>query len=245
MLKYTTESFIKKIKQKDQERNVKYDYSKFQYKGTQKKSIIICPLHGEFEMCPNNRLNGQDCYYCGKIKNIKPVFLRKLNFLERVKYTKYSFEKFEFINSHIPGIVICPIHGEFKMAAKHLQLGHGCKECGHLLSGYRKSDWSTRCKGRKGIFYILECIGNDEKFFKVGITSISVKERYRKTGYMPYTYKIIKEVISEDLEYIWDLENKIKKENREKRYNPQIPFPGSKYECFNELINLPNWGEAK
>lgn len=237
MLKYTTESFIKKVKEKDKEKNIQYDYSKFEYKGTQKKSTIICPLHGEFQMCPNNRLNGQDCYHCGKIKNIKPVFLRKLNFLERVKHTKYSFEKFDFINSNIPGIVICPVHGEFKMAAKHLQLGHGCKECSHLLSGYRKSDWINRSKNRTGIFYILECEGNNEKFYKVGITSISVKERYRKKGYMPYNYKILKEINSTDLEYIWNLENKFKKYYKINRYKPLIPFAGSIYECFNKLEN--------
>ena len=249
MLKYTTSSFIEKIKQKDKERNINYDYSKFSYEGTYKKSTIICKIHGEFKMTPNNRLNGQDCYHCGKIKNIKPLYLRKLNFLERVKHTKYSYEDFIFINSNTPSIVICPTHGKFNMAPKHLQLGHGCKECSYLLSGHRKEDWIKRVKGRKGIFYILECSNNNEKFYKIGITSLSVKERYRKKGYMPYIYTIVKEIVSEDLEFIWNLESKFKKYYREYKYKPLFPFPGSVYECFNKIENyekiINNWGEAK
>ena len=72
-----------------------------------------------------------------------------------------------------------------------------------------------------------------EKFYKIGITSISVKERYRKKDYMPYNYTIIKEIVSEDLNYIWELESKIKNNNKTNRYKPLISFPGSKFECFS------------
>lgn len=232
MLKYTTKEFIEKLIINDKKNNINYDYSKFEYKGTFIKSTIICKKHGEFQMKPNNRLNGQECYYCGKIKNIKPVLIRQKDFFKKMTNTKYLFKKFIFVNAHTPGIVTCTLHGDFNMAPKHLARGHGCKECGHLFSGYRKSDWVKKSKQKKGIFYLLKCTGNNEIFYKVGITSISVKERYRKKNYMPYDYSILKEIVSDDLNFIWELENKVKKENRTNRYNPLIKFPGSKYECF-------------
>lgn len=134
-MKYTTETFIAKITELDKRYNKNYDYSKFQYLGTFKKSIIICPIHGEFLMNPNNRLNGQDCYYCGKIKNIKPLETRFANFLTCVKEQdkkanlNYDYSKFIYKNSQDKGIIICDVHGEFEMAAKHRIQGHKCKKC--------------------------------------------------------------------------------------------------------------------
>lgn len=44
----------------------RYDYSKFEYAGYDKKSIIICPEHGEFLQTPHHHLAGQGCPYCQK-----------------------------------------------------------------------------------------------------------------------------------------------------------------------------------
>ena len=50
---------------------------------------------------------------------------------------------------------------------------------------------------------------------------------------MPYKYEIIKEIKSTDLNYIWDLEKKIKKEHKNFKYKPVIKFAGSSQECFS------------
>lgn len=43
-----------------------YDYSKFIYKSSKDKGIIICPIHGEFEQTPDSHTNGKaGCNYCG------------------------------------------------------------------------------------------------------------------------------------------------------------------------------------
>lgn len=137
-MKYTTETFITKIKQIDQANNKNYDYSKFQYLGTSQKSIIICPFHGEFSMNPNNRLNGQDCYQCGRLKNIKPVEQRFKGFLEKAKEQdkiqglNYDYSQFIYKDSHTKSTIICKEHGEFQMAAKHRIQGHKCKKCANL-----------------------------------------------------------------------------------------------------------------
>jgi hypothetical protein len=44
--------------------NGKYDYSKFKYELAIKKSIIICPIHGEFTQDAHNHLNGKGCRKC-------------------------------------------------------------------------------------------------------------------------------------------------------------------------------------
>lgn len=44
---------------------IRYDYSKFKYKGTSIKSTIICSIHGEFEQSPSNHKKGHGCSKCG------------------------------------------------------------------------------------------------------------------------------------------------------------------------------------
>ena len=42
----------------------RYDYSKFNYENSVKKSIIICSKHGEFKQNSNSHLNGSGCSNC-------------------------------------------------------------------------------------------------------------------------------------------------------------------------------------
>lgn len=60
----TTEEFIKRAKLKHGDR---FNYSQSKYTGYNKKLIIICSLHGEFNQRPNGHLKGQGCCQCGLI----------------------------------------------------------------------------------------------------------------------------------------------------------------------------------
>ena len=42
-----------------------YDYSLFEYNGTQKKSIFICKKHGAFQQTPEHHMDGSGCPVCG------------------------------------------------------------------------------------------------------------------------------------------------------------------------------------
>lgn len=55
-----------------------YDYSKFIYKTSKDKGIIICPLHGEFEQTPDSHINGKSgCNYCGSGGTYNKVYFDK------------------------------------------------------------------------------------------------------------------------------------------------------------------------
>lgn len=43
-----------------------YDYSKFIYSGAHSKSVIICPVHGDFIQSPGKHLQGRGCPRCSK-----------------------------------------------------------------------------------------------------------------------------------------------------------------------------------
>ena len=41
-----------------------YEYHKVEYKNTNSKVCIVCPIHGDFWQTPSNHLKGQGCPYC-------------------------------------------------------------------------------------------------------------------------------------------------------------------------------------
>lgn len=61
--------------------NNKYNYSKFNYKNSKTKGIIICPIHGEFEQDPPNHLAGKGCPECGKLKISQKLTMSSKDFI--------------------------------------------------------------------------------------------------------------------------------------------------------------------
>ena len=119
----TTETFIKRAKElyKDD-----YDYSKVEYKNAKTKVCVICPIHGDFWVTPNNHLNGKKCPYCaGKHKTTSIV----IDEFKQVHGENYNYSKVDYEKSNKKVCIICPKHGEFwQTPNKHL-LGHGCPLC--------------------------------------------------------------------------------------------------------------------
>lgn len=105
--------------------------------------------------------------------------------------------------------------------------------------GFSRSEFIEVCERNnngKGILYLIRCWMGDEIFYKIGITSLSVEERYNHDGSspigrMPYFYKLVWK-IEEDASEIWDLELQFKRNIKDTKYQPEIKFGGSVKECF-------------
>ena len=83
--------FLKKAKEIH---NGKYSYDNFVFKNKTTKSIITCPIHGDFEQTPKNHLKGQGCPICGKelARN-----MHKHNYLHFIQKSKERFgDKYDF-----------------------------------------------------------------------------------------------------------------------------------------------------
>jgi len=86
-----------------------YDCSQVEYLGSSKAKVkIFCPIHGEFEMLPNNLLQAKlkmACYQCRGIKlSSYRTFL-----LESVKThgDKYDYSLVDYVNSNTKVKIIC------------------------------------------------------------------------------------------------------------------------------------------
>ena len=111
----------------------KYDYSKVEYKGSQEKVRIICPIHGEFEQVANYHLSGNGCPKCGRIKANRNESLNIQEFIRRAREVhgnKYDYSKVEYVNNRTKVCIICPIHGEFWQTPNSHLRGRGCPKCG-------------------------------------------------------------------------------------------------------------------
>ena len=70
--KYTTQEFLDVLPNWIKER---YDFSKFEYISTHRKSILICPEHGEFFISPHNIKKGIGCPGCSESKIEREIYL--------------------------------------------------------------------------------------------------------------------------------------------------------------------------
>ena len=126
----------------------KFDYSKFIYINAKTKSIIICPLHGEFVQTPDRHLNTKyGCKLCWEVekKKIKRDYVKGPDIKSKDDFIKRCIEKYnnKFIYdlSNYTGIcgnditITCPEHGDFNIKPRtHLMKNnkYGCVKCSNI-----------------------------------------------------------------------------------------------------------------
>lgn len=111
----------------------KYIYHEETYTNTTNKTLITCPIHGDFEQSMHSHLSGQGCPKCSLIKNGLSLRLTQEEFISRIKEIhkneNYNFSKTVYNGYDEKVIVICPKHGEFEIKASSLLNGSGCQLC--------------------------------------------------------------------------------------------------------------------
>lgn len=216
-----------------------YSYKKVIYEGTQNKVTIICPIHGEYLQTPNSHLAGHSCPMCGSIKKGLSGRISIDNFIERsnkIHNNKYSYNKSVYVNMDTKIVITCPIHNDFsQIAASHVR-GSGCIYCFIEDSGFTKTDFKNRSKGRECTFYIIRCWNENEQFYKIGITSMGVQKRFKNKKLLPYNYEIVYQYVDEP-EKIYDLEKVAHRSSKNYKYKPLIKFAGYT-ECFTKDLQI-------
>lgn len=141
-MRYTTETFIKKLKEKI---GNDYDYSLVNYTNNKEDVTLICKVHGVFKkkaslLLHGNRGKGSGCSICGaNIRREKIVNRNERgrntqnNFIERAKYKhgdKYDYSLVIYTGLRHKVKIICNNHGVFEqMAQAHIVNGQGCPTC--------------------------------------------------------------------------------------------------------------------
>ena len=107
---------------------------------------------------------------------------------------------------------------------------YGCPLCSKENNGFICKDYFELKPEMKDIpckVYLLKFSGNDEGFYKVGITRQKLSERTRKIPYTLIESKIIETTFYE----AYKIEKELKQKIKSKKYRPKIKFAGWS-ECF-------------
>lgn len=147
----------------------------------------------------------------------------------------------EYVNANSKLHWKCSIDGcEWETTWGSLSYGSGCPVCGrktaHGDGGYNstlaernKEKW----KNEKADVYFIECWNNEEHFYKIGITSKKVKQRFAGNQ-MPYNYKILKLINTNKYDATY-IEKQLHEIHDIYSYIPKIEFSGHT-ECFSHII---------
>lgn len=255
------EQEIKFIQESIRIHNNFYDYSLVNYIDNNTHVKIICPIHGEFEQRPRRHGCESSKGGCSKCSEEKTYFKpgrsvgnetkEKVKALVKEKSLNLFKEKSKNLYNHIKIDyttfttmrtkslkIICKFHGEDTIQPyAYLKRANGCKECTENLYSFSLTDFIKIANNKKtnigkAILYVVKLYNKEEEFYKIGITTKTIKKRFHKHRIPNYDYKIIQE-INDTAENIWKLEKFLLNLYREYKYVPKHKISG-----YTECIKL-------
>ena len=218
----------------------KYNYDKVVYVSNKVKVNITCNKCGlNFNQKPFSHTRGDGCIRCcGKEQMTNDSFKVKAKLIHGEKYN-YSLVDYQTSKDKVT--IICnTCNSKFSQYASNHLAGNGCPSCKTQNSGWTKSKFKGACEknGGNGLLYLLKINDKGEFFYKIGITSRKLKERFKKSA-IPYSYEVIA-THEDSADFIWDMERKLKILMRKNEYIPKISFGGSRFECFSCIDDYVN-----
>jgi hypothetical protein len=204
----------------------KYSYDKVEFHSGSQKVVVVCPVHGDFNISFNLHRSGVGCRECANEASslLNKYTTEDFKRLAKERHQdKYDYSKSIYTGSWEKVEIGCPAHGVFSQNARQHVSGVGCPKC--ALNGYRDT--------KPGTFYILI----NENIVKVGITNRDVRRRLApinlSSGMLFSVYHTIK---LDDGERIRKLEATTLCWLRKnfKQFEPSKKFDGYT-ECFKDV----------
>lgn len=112
----------------------KYTYDRLNYINGTTKMTVTCPVHGDFQVLPNNFLRGASgCQACaGNKKLTLEEFIAKAR---SVHGDKYSYDNAKYLGTDDKLLITCKQHGGFWQTPHHHTIRRqGCPLCAGLSS---------------------------------------------------------------------------------------------------------------
>jgi hypothetical protein len=223
----TNEEFLEKLKKN----NAFYREGEFKvlepYKNALSK-ILVETKYGKCLVEANSLTKG----YAPTITSAVDKNIYCINLIKEVHGNLYDYKDLVFNSMKKKVKLTCNRHGKITMTPSELVKGSRCRKCAFELNTFKLEDWKKVKPGNNAILYLIKCFNENEEFYKIGITSLSVEERYKTVSRMPYNFDIIFSFTYYNRDIIWELEKDIKKFIMP--YSPLIKFKGYLTECFDK-----------
>lgn len=232
-----------------------YQYGQLECGNNKRKIDIFCTKCSTvFQQKIYHHLQGSGCINCyNKLRGASQRRTQEefIKLASLANNDKYDYSKVDYKNKDSKVVVICPEHGKWETLPSNHIKGVGCFHCGieriKKINSENPTGWNYKMWGDGGSkskyfdsfkVYIIECedFKTNEVFYKIGKTFSTLKRRFPSTESLPYSYSIL-HTIEGSAREICELENKMKNDNKERKYIPTKPFKGMQ-ECFTG-VNLP------
>ncbi|MBL4799466.1 MAG: GIY-YIG nuclease family protein [Oleispira sp.] len=136
--KLTTAEFIENSRKAH---GNKFDYSKVLYVNKKTPVIVICPIHGEYEVQPHIHVRSdcRKCYLENRSENTAKTNEVFVSEAISVHGDTYDYSETEYINKRTKISIVCKIHGVFQqLPGQHLS-SSGCLKCSIIEVGKKRS----------------------------------------------------------------------------------------------------------
>lgn len=213
-----------------------FEYLGFKIGSFEDLALIHCKKHNQDfvkglsgHLKPSHLLS-HGCSICDKEKWHAEFIVKA----KAVHGSIYVYDKVDYVGSRTPITITCKDHGDFTRTPESHYKGSGCPRCTGVYGGWTRSNFKALCDETnegKAFLYVIQCHNNNESFYKIGITSKRIKERFRKD--MPYNYKEVF-IIESEASYIHNLETNLHELLKDYQYAPNLRF-GGHTECFTEI----------
>lgn len=200
----------------------------------QRKVRIICPYHRTFQQRITSHLRGSGCPKCSG--NHKPSTQEFIQEAKAIHGNKYNYTLVQYQSRTQEVKIICKIHGEFLQTPESHLRGHNCAQCAlkDRSGGFSETYFILHPSKKTMIsrIYMVELTNKTEKFYKIGITTQTTKERL--FSHVPYNVRVVYENVTTLYDNFLQ-EQKILESFKKFQYIPKIRFSG-----WTECLLLTN-----
>lgn len=215
-------------------------FKPFEYKNQNTRITFICAEHGEFTKSAKDIQKRPNCPRCAYIKSsgvrinaikkkntetLRARFDRWIEAASDYHNGRYDYSNSEFISARDDIEIICPIHGAF-LQKPDTHLSSGCRKCAdENLQGRYTQKYFKLFPERKNYsarLYYIKFRHKKQSFYKVGITTTSILERFSLLSKAEIVLDVLGE-LETTLYEAFRLEFEIQREHGDKfRYIPQF-----------------------
>jgi len=155
---------------------------------TKDKIKILCQEHGVFEQEAKSHTLGIGCPKCGNTRKGLSRRIKQETFISKaieVHGNKYDYSKVIYEGTEIKIILICSKHKEFNITPHAHLSGQGCRSCGYeknstVLKASNEHTFKSRFTDQKpAILYYVKIKTTNKEYYKIGVTTKNVTERFR------------------------------------------------------------------
>ena len=103
--------------------------------------------------------------------------------------------------------------------------------------GFSRSKFLSLYQDKKVNLYLIKIFNNEELFFKIGLTSRTIKRRFNELSKYGYQYSIIDSFLIRG-EEAYDKEKELQNLCKEYNYKPKTSYPGYTESFNKEIITI-------